>query len=284
MGWLHEMHLEVRHLVTIGSIILAAIIITRITRWLISRFVRASAAHLKIDATRYRFFSNAMTLVIYSTAFFLVIYTIPSLRSLALTLFAGAGILVAIVGFAAQQAFANIVSGVFLVISRPYRVGDLIKVKDTLMGHVEDITLRHTVIRDFENKRIIIPNSTMNSETIINSDISDPRVCEFLNFGISYDSDIDLAFSIIRREVMAHPLWIDGRTPQEKANGEEPVDVRVVGFGDSSVNIRGYAWAPSAPEGRNMRMDLFKSIKEAFDREGIEIPFPYRTIVYKKDI
>ncbi|MCB0397155.1 MAG: mechanosensitive ion channel family protein [Flavobacteriales bacterium] len=284
MDILKEFNIDWRHVISIGVILVGAFAISRVTLWLMGRFIKTSSEKLKVDATRYRFIRNAVSLVIYTTALFMVIYTIPSLRSLAITLFAGAGILVAIIGFAAQQAFSNIISGVFIVISRPYRVGDLIRVEGDYYGHVEDITLRHTVIRDFENKRIIIPNSVMNNVTIVNSDIGESLVCEFLNFGISYDSSIDLAMKIIQEEAMAHPEWVDNRTPEEKAKGKPPVEVKVVGFGDSSVNLRGYAWSSTAVSGRLMRMDLNKSVKERFDREGIEIPFPYRTIVYKKDI
>jgi len=69
---------------------------------------------------------------------------------------AGAGILAVAVGFASQAALSNIISGVFVVIFKPFRVGDRLKINE-LTGVVEDITLRHTVIRDLENKRIIIP-------------------------------------------------------------------------------------------------------------------------------
>ena len=71
---------------------------------------------------------------------------------------------------------------------------------------------------------------------------------------------------------------------KEKKKDIDPVIVRVIGFGDSSVNLRGYIWSKDHISGFYLKCDLFKSVKERFDKEGIEIPFPYRTIVYKKDI
>lgn len=268
----------------IVSIILLAIIATRITRWLLDKFVSDSSQKLKVDPTKYKFLKNAVSLIIWLIAITLIIYSIPRLRSLAVTLFAGAGILMAILGFAAQQAFSNIISGIFIVISKPFRVGDLVKIGSEYLGEVEDITLRHTVIVDFENKRIIIPNAIVGSETVVNSTIGDSKICKFIQFGISYDSDVDKAMTIIQEEAMKHPYFIDNRTTSEKMNNLPPVVVKVIGFGDSSVNLRAWVWSNNPNDAREMHWDLNKTIKSRFDNEGIEIPFPYRTIVYKKDI
>ncbi|MDZ7777461.1 MAG: mechanosensitive ion channel [Bacteroidales bacterium] len=73
------------------------------------------------------------------------------------------------------------------------------------MGTVEDITLRHTVIRNFENRRIIVPNSVISSETIINSNIIEDKVCNFVEISISYDSDVDKAMALMQEEAMSHP-------------------------------------------------------------------------------
>src|SRR3990172_8509923 len=100
-------------------------------------------------------------------------------------------IIPAIVGFASQQAFSNIISGIFIVIFRPFRVNDIIKVGSLDAGMVEDITLRHTVIRSFENRRLISPNAVISEQTVLNSSIIVEKVCLFLYIGISFDSDVD---------------------------------------------------------------------------------------------
>ena len=152
----------------IGLILSIAIIIERSLRFFIGKFMRKSAQLLNVDQTRYVFFKHVTTAIIYIIAAILIIYSIPRFRTLAVSLFAGAGILAAIIGFASQAAFANIISGVFMVISRPFKVGDTIELIGLTSGVVEDITLRHTVIRNYENKRIVVPNSKMSSEIIIN--------------------------------------------------------------------------------------------------------------------
>lgn len=264
-------------------ILVGAIVVTRITRWFFNRFFDPETIQINVDPTRYKFLRHLVTMTVWLMAIGAIIYVIPSLRAFALTLFAGAGIMVAILGFAAQAAFANIISGIFIVMFKPFRVGDILKVGELYTGTVEDITLRHVVIVSFENKRIIIPNSVISAETVVNSSIGDTKICEFVEIGISYDSDIDLAMEIIRDEALKHPNCIDNRTIQEKRDGLPQVQVKVINFGDSSVNLRAWVWGRDLGEAKQMHWDLNKSIKERFDREGVEIPFPYRTLVFKKD-
>jgi len=266
--------------IAVGTILIA-LLISRILRLLINRFIRLSSNKLKVDPTQFSFLKNAVSFFIFLGAIIFIFYTIPALKTLSITLFAGAGILTAIVLFASQQAFANIISGIFIVIFKPFRVNDLVDVGSLPKGRVEDITLRHTVIRNFENRRMIIPNSLISSEIVINSNIVDERICNFLDMGISYDSDIDRAMEIMRNEAMAHPNFIDARTDDDKKKGIPEVVTRVIGFGDSSVNLRAFIWTMDHSTGYVLKTDLYKSIKEQFDLHGIEIPFPYRTIVYK---
>lgn len=272
---------DIRVLVIIVLALLGGIIATKFLRWLMDKSFVTASDTLNVDATRYRFVKNAVSFIIWVIVIGVVVSVIPSLKSLAVTLFAGAGILVAIVGFAAQQAFSNIISGIFIVMFKPFRVGDLIKVGTNSVGRVEDITLRHTVILNFENKRIIIPNSSISSDTIINENISDEKVCRYVEVGISYDSDLNLAMKILHDVALNHPLCIDVRTPEEKATNEPIVRVRLLRFGDSSMDLRAFVWTKSPVKAYQMHSDINVAIKKAFDENNIEIPFPHRTLVYK---
>lgn len=274
----------IRYSVISLAALLVAFIVSKILRILLSNFLKVSSKKLRIDHTQFNFLKNAVSFFVFLGAIIFIFYTIPKLKTLSITLFAGAGILTAIALFASQQAFANIVSGIFIVIFKPFRVNDLVDVGSLPKGRVEDITLRHTVIRNFENRRLIIPNSVISSEIVVNSSIVEETICNFLDIGISYDSDIDRAMEIMRSEAMAHPDFMDNRSEEDKLNDKHPVDVRVMGFGDSSVNLRAFIWTRDHSSGYRLKTDLNKTIKEQFDKQGIEIPFPYRTIVYKKDI
>ncbi|MBW6489900.1 MAG: mechanosensitive ion channel family protein [Lentimicrobium sp.] len=270
-----------QYLIAATVILIVAIILSRIVRKLLKVYFERSSSVLKVDPTRYKFLRNTVSFVIFMLALTLIFYTIPELRTIGITLFAGAGIFTAVLGFASQEAFSNIISGIFIVIFKPFRVGDNIKIGELHHGTVLDITLRHTIINNFENRRIIIPNSVISNQTIINSTIDDERVCSFIEFGISYDSDLSKAISILREEAENHPNCIDNRSPKDIEMRVPKVIVRVLGYGDSAINLRAYAWAKNSGEGFVMKCDLFETLKKHFNAEGIEIPYPHRTLVFK---
>ncbi|MFC1733262.1 mechanosensitive ion channel family protein [candidate division KSB1 bacterium] len=265
------------------SIIALTFLFERLVRILLNRYFKKSSKHIKVDPTAFAFFKHLISALIYLMGLGAAVYSIPSFRTLSISIFASAGVLAVVLGFAAQKAFSNVISGIFIAIFKPFRVGDVIKFSHGV-GTVEDINLRHTIIRNFENKRFIVPNSVIGDETIENYNIEDPKVCKWVEFGISYDSDVDKAMKIMREESERHPECIDNRTKDDIEGKLPKVAVRVVGFGDSSVNLRAWVWADNPPSAFRVGCDLNKSIKKRFDKEGIEIPFPYRTIVYKKDI
>ncbi|MBD81363.1 MAG: mechanosensitive ion channel protein MscS [Crocinitomicaceae bacterium] len=272
------------HLIAVVLVMLLASLVSYVIRRYLTKFLDKSTDHLKVDPTRYNFLKNGTTAIIMGSALAFAFYAIPSLRSLGATLFAGAGIAAAILAFASQQAMSNVINGIFLVIFKPFRVGDVIKIGTDHFGIVEDITLRHTIIKSFENRRIIMPNAVIGNETIINSNIKDEKICRFIEFGISYDSNYDLAKSIIQEEAIKHPDFIDNRNEEQIKNGDHPLVVRMISHGDFSIGLRAYFWVEGPIKAMYAHFDLLESVKKRFDAEGIEIPFPYRTIVYKNDL
>ncbi len=266
------------------GIFVSILIATAIVAYLVNRFfvrlIKNSTEDMRNDPTNYLFLRHASTGLIYFIGFSIAIYMMPNLRALASSLLAGAGILAVAIGFASQHALSNIISGVFIILFKPFRVNDRLQIRD-LTGIVEDITLRHTVIRDFENKRILIPNAVISDEVIINSDFVDERACKWIDVNISYDSNIDLAKRIMADEVLKHPLHIDPRTAEQIEEGAPEVLVRVLQLDEYAVKLRAWAWTANAPDGFVMSCDLYESIKKRFDREGVEIPYPHRTLVYK---
>jgi len=271
----------IKYSAIVGITLILTIIATRITKKLLEKSVDKLSDVMKMQQTNYTFFRFLINFAIYSIALVVIFYSVPELRSIGITILASAGVLTAIIGFAAQEAFSNIISGIFIFIFKPFHVGDQIKVGDLSTGIVEDITLRHTIIKNFENKRIIFPNSQISSSVIVNSSIIDEKICNFIEFGISYDSNIDMAVEIIKSVAMKHKFFIDNRTEDEKQNNVDAVITRVISLGDFSVNIRAYVWSRNIQEGFILKTDLFKSVKEEFDKNNIEIPLPYRTIVHK---
>jgi small conductance mechanosensitive channel len=262
-------------------VFIVALIIARTLRFIIGRFVRGASTKLKVDPTKYSFLKNAVEFIVYLVAVIIIFNGIPQLRKYGTALFASAGIIAAIVGFASQSAFSNIISGIFIVIFRPFSVGDRVKVGVNYTGDVEDITLRHTIIKDFENRRIVIPNSVINNETIINSTIAVELLCMFIEIGVSFDSDVDQALRIMQEEGMNHPSCQDSRTQEEIAKGEPLVIVRLINITETSLLLRASVWAKTPSEGFEMKCDLLKSIKKRFDIAGISLAAPQRMLYVK---
>ncbi|WP_320019532.1 mechanosensitive ion channel family protein [Labilibaculum manganireducens] len=263
--------------------IISGFLISKLIQFFMSRMLKKASDLLNVDPTNYSFLKNAVSFLIFTIVVIIVFYSIPELKSVGVSLMASAGILAAILGFASQQAFSNIISGIFIVIFKPFRVGDFIKIGELHQGTVEDITLRHTVIKNPENRRVIIPNSVISSETILNSSITDAKVCSFIEIGISYSSNIDKAIEIIQNQALNHPNFYDNRTEEEKEENIDQVVVRVINLGDSSVTLRAYVWAEDSGKAFVTKCDLLKSIKEQFDRDGIEIPFPHQTVYLRQE-
>jgi len=233
------------------------------------------------DTTSYKFLRYIAIFGVYFIGGLLILVAFESMRTFAATALGGAGVLAVVAGVASQEALSNLVGGLFIIAFKPFKLGDIIKVDESMIGTVSDITLRHTIIRNYENKMIVIPNAIINKEKLINYDLGERMCCQWIEIGISYDSDIDLAKHIMREECEDHPNLIDNRSELDKYNNVKKVVIRVIGLDDSAVTLRAWAWASSFTDAFVMKCDLYESIKKRFDKEGVSIPFPHRTMVFK---
>lgn len=274
--WIPDKYWE--QVVFAAIVLTCGFILSRILRFIVGRFFRRAALRLNVDPTHYSFFKNAVDLIIFLITLIIIFRSIPALESFGTTLLTGAGVLAAIVGFASQQAFSNIVSGLFLVIFKPFSVGDRVKIGTTYSGDVEDITLRHTVIRDFENRRVVIPNAVISNEVIINSTITDEKILVFLEFPISYRVDIQKAMEVVKKLALSHPMRIDNRTEEERQAGIPEVQVRVMSLQDTVIQLRAELWARNPQDAFEMKTQLLLSIQESFTAAGMEPPYPHRIL------
>lgn len=265
---------KIETLVVPVTIIIGAFIAARLVSMIAKRYIKRSSLVLNTDPTNYSFIQHAISLIIFLSAVFFVFWNIPELHDLGKTLFAGAGILAAAVGFASQEAFSNIISGIFIVIYKPFRVGDSIKlISNGQAGVVEDITLRHTIIRSNENKRIVVTNSVISREQIINSSIQDERIDMNFEVLIAYSSDHNKAMQIMKEEAEKHPYCLDNRNGRQKLDGADKVKTRVVAFEGTGVRLRANVWAVDDGHAFEMKCDLFKTVKERFTAVGIEMAY-----------
>ncbi len=268
----------------LGAVILAAVVF--IAAWVINRLLSRAMGRSQwvmgklgrhVDETMVRFAVRVKTVLLYLIAAAFYASLIPGLRGLLGTVVAGAGVTAIVVGFAAKSSLANLVSGISLAIYRPFRIGDKVNLEGEF-GTIEDITLRHTIMRTWENKRLIIPNEKIDSMSLLNHSILDPQILCRVEVGVSYDSDIDLVRRLLLEVLSECPY----KLPDDKA--PEPPRVRVVDLKDFSIEVRMYCWVADINQAWSARFWLLEQAKKRFDAEGVEIPFPYRTLVYKKDL
>ncbi|OAB76082.1 mechanosensitive ion channel family protein [Cochleicola gelatinilyticus] len=261
-------------------------VVTLVTASLVQTWFKRTIKERTItnqDTTSYKFLRYIAIFGVYFIGGLLILIAFESMRSFAATALGGAGVLAVVAGVASQEALSNLVGGLFIIAFKPFKLGDIIKVDESMVGTVSDITLRHTVIRNYENKMIVIPNSIINKEKLINYDLGERMCCQWVEVGISYDSDIDLAKHIMREECEDHPNLVDNRSELDKYNNVKKVVVRVISLDDSSITLRAWAWASNFGAAFEMKCDLYESIKKRFDKEGISIPFPHRTMVFKEE-
>lgn len=236
-----------------------------------------------LDTTSLSIIRRIIVYALYIIGGAIFLSLIPGMKTVSNSILAGAGIMTVAIGFASQEALSNLISGLFIAFSKPFRIGDFIKVDEVVTGTVTEITLRHTIIRNAENRMIIIPNSKINSSTIVNSTIGEQKTCSFIEIGVSYTTNLDKAMDVMREVILNHPLLIDQRSEEEKKSGVLQIIIRVINLGDSSITLRAWAWAGNTSNAFVMKCELLKSIKERFDQEEIEIPYPYFNNIVKKE-
>jgi len=294
-------------LLFISLISMATVLIARTINNFLIRYYKKTSNKLHIDITTFRMFRHMVVAAVYFIGLVVIIFHIPGLRSLSVAMLSGAGLAGIVIGFAAQNTLSNIIAGIALAIFQPFRVGDRLTVMNEY-GKVTDINLRHTVILTSDNRRLIIPNSVISSEAIVNWTIEDPAVIWSIDVGIDYDSDISLAKKIMIEEARKHPKVMPPQTleynvikpgilksdtitdelnpsviytidPDFRERGQ--VKVYLTEFGDSALNLCMQVWFKDRSDAYSAACEIREAIKQRFDSEGIEMPYPYRTIVFK---
>lgn len=172
------------------------------------------------------------------------------------------------IGFATQSLIANVVSGMFIYVDKPFQHGDWIEWDDH-SGTVEDISLRVTRVRTFDNELLTVPNGAL-ANGIIKNVVDADRLRVRFDFGIGYDDDIETASEIIVAEAEAHPEILERPMPS----------VRLIEFGDSDVVLQSRFWIgePTRADYQRIRGEYLKSVKGRFDDADIDIPYPIRTL------
>jgi small-conductance mechanosensitive channel len=247
-----------------GAKIVLTLFATRIFRVLWRRAFKADTIHLK-------FIKNILSAILWIVGIAFALGSFSQFQDIAMAFFAGSGIAALTIGLAAQESLSNALNGLFISIFKPFEVGDRVRlVNADITGNIEDITLRHTVIRTFMNSRIIIPNSLMNKELIENSNFCNPQASAFIDVIITYDSDIARACEIIAEVIGNHPQFVDTRLPEEMETAPKvPVFLRSLGL--YGAELRASMWTASILNNFAACSSVRKIIADEFEKNKIKI-------------
>lgn len=235
----------------------------------ISRLVRRKAiAHPRIDTTLGTF----LALVIRYALIVLVLLVVLQqfgIQTTSLVAVVGASALA--IGLALQGTLTNVASGIMIALIRPYHIGDYVELNGQ-EGTVTDLDLFFTKLRSPEERTVLVPNGQAAGNPIVNHSLKGRRRC-IIQVGIGYEDDIDQAL-----EVMAAIM-----TGDQRALADPPGWFGVAELADSWVLIEGRVWLQTDAH-RLYKAEMTKLIKEAFDREGIEIPYPHAVQLSKGEV
>jgi potassium efflux system protein len=172
------------------------------------------------------------------------------------------------VGFGLQYVAADIISGFILLFERPVRVGDRLRLKDGIEGRVQRISIRSTVIVTNENMAVIVPNSKLVQNELINYSYPSQNVRLNVPVGVAYGSDL---------EMVSQALVEAAGSVDEVLATPEP-RVHFSGFGDSSLNLEIRVWINEPHKHPQIRSNVNFAIDRVFRERNIEIPFPQRDV------
>ncbi len=207
---------------------------------------------------------------------FLIILSILGLSITPLITALGVGGLA--VALALQDTLANLFAGIHILVEKSIRVGDYIKLENGEEGYVADITWRTTRIRTLPNNMVVIPNSKLAQSIVTNFYLPEKRMSLLIPINISYSSDPEKVEKIIIEEAKKAVAEVPGLLAEP-----EPLVRLIPGFGESSLNFTLICQVKEFADQYLVQHELRKRIFNRFREEGIEIPFPQRTVYLRED-
>jgi small conductance mechanosensitive channel len=239
------------------------IFLARIIQRLFARIIRRATDDLAIRSL----LTQLMYYIVLGVGFFIILEVL-NLDKAVTSLLAGVGVLGIALGFAFQDIAANFVSGVILAFKKPFNIGDVVEVDGT-MGSVEKNDFRVTTIRTFQGQEVYIPNKDLLQKKITNYTVTGERRID-LKIGISYGEDLE----------HVRTVTLETLKSVEGVRTDKDLIFDYAAFGDSSINFNLRFWIhfPGEPGLLDIVNNVFMALKKTYDREGITIPFPIRTL------
>jgi small-conductance mechanosensitive channel len=257
-------------------IILICVFANRIAQYIIPILEKnlASKTETHLDDMIFELSKKFIGVIIYTAG---ILLALDMIGLNIMPFIAGAGVVCIAIGFAAKDTLSNLIAGILLIIDRPFEIGDRIEVwsapnNSATWGDIIDIGLRATKIQTTDNIVIVIPNNEIMKRDIINYTTITKEIRVRVPIGIAYDADVKKAKEVINN-IGLELDWVM-RKPSPK--------VVVKSFGDSAVNLEARVWISDPRKRMDTISHITDRVKDAFQEEGIEIPFPKRDIYIKK--
>ena len=224
-----------------------------------------NAAHLRFSRSVIKVFIIVMTIYALAQQFDMT-------KDMSTALLQSGSLVIAVATFAAQQALSNVISGFILAFSKPYNVNDKIRVSQgnsvIAEGIVTDITLRHTIINQYNEESCIVPNSVMDSAVITNTNYTE-NIGNFMEITVGYDSDIPKAMELMKRICAGNMLTLN--TMENK--------VFVKGYSADGVILKTTVWTKNLNDSFQACSEIRLALVQEYLNHGIEIP--YQTVTVK---
>ena len=222
-----------------------------------------------MDRTTVEFLGQLAQIGVYLFAFISYAHLVPALAHLGTAWLAGVSVISVIVGLAAQNTLGNLIAGVSLVLYRPFKVGDRLQVTAPTgleTGEVQSVNLGYTVLKTDDNRQIVVPNSLIASQMIVNLTTDDPRVLCSVPISLHYEADLDQARSIL--------MALARQNPKTQSTCGCPVTQ----VGPAGVVLTLSAWCANAGDAYDLKCALLEEARKQFIKAGIVPPFPQQIV------
>lgn len=248
-----------------GVQFLLAIVVYFIGNFIINKVLSLVGKGLekkKVEITLHRFLLSILTTLLKAIQIIIIASMLGIQTASFIAILGAAGLAI---GLALQGSLANFAGGVLILLFRPFKNGDAIKAQG-YVGSVEEIQIFNTILKTFDNQRIIIPNGLLSNGCVTNINVNGTRRVDMV-FGIGYDDDIVKAKALLRTLIEA----------DDRVLIDQGVDIWVGEHGESSVNLFVRPWA-KAEDYWGIYFEMMEKVKVEFDKAGISIPFPQRDV------
>ena len=243
--------------------------ITRVIVRTLERIIALRTAEARSAAAATSLLTNLVAITIYAAGAIIVLgYYGISIAPLITAL--GVGGMAVALGL--QESLANLFAGLHLILSKQVRVGDYIRLDSDNEGRVTDITWRYTTILTSANNTVVVPNAKLSSAILTNYDMPEPQIAVIIPVGVSYDSDLE------KVETVTVAVAADVMERLEGSMVKTPA-VFFHTFGDSSIDFNVVLYARRFTDRTQLKHEFIKALTQRYREEGIDIPFPVRTIL-----